>query len=136
MKIPKRAFVFLRHGETEFNLEGRFQGRLDVPLNDTGTAQAQSAVSILADQKISRIVSSPARRVRETIQPFLDSINVPLHVEDDLMEFFFGSFEGRKMTTIRQELGVNEEVSWLSILPHDAECWSEFSTKVCSAVER
>ena len=43
MPIPKRSFYFLRHGQTDWNAEGRFQGHADVPLNEVGLAQAELA---------------------------------------------------------------------------------------------
>ena len=58
--IPKRPFYFLRHGQTDWNLEGRYQGHSDIPLNATGIAQAQAAAESLGDVPIGRIVSSSA----------------------------------------------------------------------------
>ena len=56
--IPKRPFYFLRHGETDWNFEGRYQGQSDIPLNATGIAQAHAAADRLARVPIDRIVSS------------------------------------------------------------------------------
>jgi len=136
MHLPKREFIFLRHGETAYNREGRFQGRIDVPLNSAGVAQAESAADVLAKRQISRVVSSPARRVLQTVQQFLQAEEIPLHIEDDLMEFFVGGFEGKQVADIRQEHGLDRAESWLSVLPDDAERWSEFVSRVCSAVAR
>ena len=136
MNLPEREFFFLRHGETEYNREGRFQGRTDVPLNRTGIAQAESAASALAALNISRIVSSPAQRVLQTVQPLLQIDDIPLHREEHLMEFFVGSFEGMLVAEIRREHGLGEWESWQSILPDDADVWHEFVPRVCSAVWR
>jgi broad specificity phosphatase PhoE len=136
MNLPKRAFFFLRHGETVYNREGRFQGRINVPLNSAGVAQAESAASVLAGRHFSRIVSSPAQRVLQTVQPLTQTDAVPLHIEDHLMEFFVGSFEGKLIAEIREEHSLGGSDSWLSILPADAERWHEFESRVCSAVAR
>lgn len=136
MTLPKHEFVFLRHGQTEYNRERRFQGHRDVPLNDRGVAQAASAAGLLAKRQISRIVASPARRVQQTIEPLLQASQLPMHIEDDLIEFFVGSFEGRLIADIRQEYGLDEEASLWSILPDDAERWSGFVSRVVSAVAR
>jgi broad specificity phosphatase PhoE len=134
MHLPEREFFFLRHGETEYNREGRFQGHIDVPLNSAGFAQAESAVDVLSERKISRVVSSPARRVLQTVQPFMQADEIPLHIEDDLMEFFVGGFEGQLVADVRQAHGLDRGKSWLTVLPDDAECWREFVSRVCSAV--
>ena len=134
MILPKHEFVFLRHGQTEYNREGRFQGHLDVPLNDRGAAQAASAADLLVERKISRIVASPARRVQETIAPLLQASQLPLHIEDDLMEFFVGSFEGRLLADIRHEHSLNDDASLWSVMPDDAERWPEFVSRAVTAV--
>ena len=60
--------VLWRHGETDHKVAGRVQGRVDVPLNATGTAQAVQAARALAALRPSRIVSSPLARARATAQ--------------------------------------------------------------------
>ena len=60
MPVPKRKFLFLRHGQTDWNLQGRFQGHSDIPLNETGLAQARLAAERLSGQGIELIISSPA----------------------------------------------------------------------------
>lgn len=132
----RHEFVFLRHGETQLNLERRFQGRQDVPLNSTGLSQARSAADILAGQKIGRIVASPARRVQQTVEPLVDSAGIPLHTDENLMEFFVGAFEGRLHDEVFAEKNWALGQSWLSILPGDADNWDEFVARVCSAVAR
>ena len=62
----KRAF--LRHGQTEWNREGRMQGTSDIPLNDTGRAQAREAAEHLGHGDWDEIVSSPLVRARETAE--------------------------------------------------------------------
>ena len=44
MYLPERSFIFLRHAQTAYNREGRFQGKIEVPLNDKGFKQAEAAV--------------------------------------------------------------------------------------------
>ena len=117
------------------NLERRFQGSIDVPLNDAGMAQAKEAARVLSAYKISRIISSPASRVLQTAS-FIASIETTVHVEKDLMELHVGSFEGRCIETIRKEHGLGEHESFLSILPEDADKWHEFVPRVCAAVQR
>ncbi len=134
MQLPKRAFVFLRHGETIYNLEGRLQGRVDVPLNETGSAQAEAAVELLKSQPISRIVSSPAIRVLQTVRPFAEASGIPVQFDSGLLEYFVGSFEGKRISEIHETHKLEGPASWLSVMPDDAEVWPEFVSRVCSAV--
>lgn len=136
MDLPNREFFFLRHGETEYNRSGRFQGQIDVPLNSVGIEQAHAAVRPLVERQIVRIVSSPAQRVLQTIRPLLAADSIPLHIDNDLMEMSVGSFEGRDIAAVRHEHGLGPGDSWLAVLPDDAEVWDEFSLRVCSAVSR
>jgi broad specificity phosphatase PhoE len=136
MRLPDRTFYFLRHGETHFNREGRFQGRLDVPLNELGISQARNAARILATESLSRIVCSPANRVIQTASIVAESSGIPLDVEPDLMEFFVGSFEGKRVDTLRRDHGIGPHDSILTILPDDADDWEQFVVTVTAAVTR
>ena len=60
MPIPKRDFYFLRHGQTDWNAEGRFQGHSDIPLNALGLSQAREAALALAACPIDRRGGEPA----------------------------------------------------------------------------
>jgi broad specificity phosphatase PhoE len=133
---PVHGFYFVRHGETAFNRQGRFQGRIDVPLNETGIEQARAAARTLTGHRFSRIVSSPAQRVLQTASFIAEASNVPVHVDDDLMEFYVGSFEGQCIAEIRKAYGLAERDSLLSILPTDADKWQDFAPRVCAAVKR
>jgi probable phosphoglycerate mutase len=64
--IPPRRFYFLRHGQTDWNREGRYQGTSNVPLNATGIAQARAAAELLARVKVDRIIASPLFRALKT----------------------------------------------------------------------
>ena len=66
MPIPPRTFYFLRHGETDWNAEGRFQGHSDIPLNAQGLTQAHAAAQVMATCSIDLIVASPLIRALKT----------------------------------------------------------------------
>ena len=69
-------FFFVRHGETDWNLENRFQGQNDIPLNDTGRKQATEAVDILTTLGIDMIFCSQLSRARETSSIFAQKLPV------------------------------------------------------------
>ena len=95
--LPARAFWFLRHGETDWNAQGRSQGRTDVPLNPTGIAQAQAAAALLRHRGIAAIVSSPLSRARDTADVVAAALGQPVTVITELQEVSFGANEGRAM---------------------------------------
>ena len=95
--------LLVRHGETEWNRASRFQGGIDVPLNDHGRGQAQQAAEFLKDVKIDFAVSSTMLRPKETAQIILASHpNIPLNLQEDLQEISHGLWEGKLEAEIKQ----------------------------------
>jgi len=90
-----RHLFLARHGETDWNLAGRWQGHTDVPLNATGRAQAATLADRLRGQGIGAVVSSDLARARCTAEIVAGALGVPLaHLDPDLREQRFGRFEG------------------------------------------
>jgi probable phosphoglycerate mutase len=94
-----RRLVFLtRHGQTDWNVEGRWQGHTDIPLNDAGRAQARAlaeALRVAGPPVLSGLVSSDLCRASETAQIVGESLGVKVsYVDADLRERMFGIFEG------------------------------------------
>ena len=87
----------MRHGETDWNAEGRSQGRTDVPLNPAGVAQAHAAAALLRGRGIASIVSSPLRRARDTAEIVAAGLELPVALLPDLQEVSFGANEGQAM---------------------------------------
>lgn len=86
--------IVWRHGRTEWNATGRFQGQADVPLDELGRVQAKRAAPVLAELKPSVIVSSDLTRARETAGELLALTGLPLRTDTRLREIHVGSWEG------------------------------------------
>lgn len=92
---PLRHVLLARHGETDWNLAGRWQGHTDVPLNATGRAQAAALAERLRGEGIAAVVASDLSRARHTAEIVAAALGVPLaFVDPDLREQRFGRFEG------------------------------------------
>ena len=82
----------VRHGQTDWNREGRIQGGTDKPLNATGREQAATLGRTLADVRIDAVYTSSHQRARQTAEVFEG--RAPIRAMDELRERFFGKFEG------------------------------------------
>ncbi len=89
-------YIYLmRHGQTDWNIVHRMQGRSDIPLNATGLRQARQAAAGMNKLPIDRILTSPLRRTRQTAQAVAAGRGVPVLVEETLIEMGFGDLEGK-----------------------------------------
>ncbi|WP_413199947.1 histidine phosphatase family protein [Nostoc piscinale] len=96
--------LLVRHGETEWNRQTRFQGQIDVPLNDNGRNQAQKAGEFLKDVAIDFAVSSSMQRPKETAEIILrQHPSIQLDLQDGLREISHGLWEGKLEKEIEQE---------------------------------
>jgi probable phosphoglycerate mutase len=96
--------VLIRHGETEWTLSGRHTGRTDVPLTSDGEGRARALGAALADEKFTLVMTSPLQRARRTAQ--LAGLH-PLEVDDDLLEWDYGGYEGLTTDEIKAESGAS-----------------------------
>lgn len=83
-----------RHGETVWNAEGRYQGRLDSPLTDTGRAQARSTAETMRGRGVERLLCSPLGRARATARVVERATGVAAEIDADLAESDIGRWEG------------------------------------------
>jgi probable phosphoglycerate mutase len=90
----------VRHGETEWSRSGQHTGRTDIPLTDAGRAAATKVGAALAGHPFALVLSSPYSRARDTaaLAGFADPV-----IDDDLREWDYGDYEGRKTLEIREE---------------------------------
>jgi broad specificity phosphatase PhoE len=95
-----------RHAETTWNLAGRYQGRRESALSALGIQQGFALAGALAsaDPPPARIIASPMQRTRATAAFVADRLNVPLEIDDALIEIAHGTWEGR----LRDEIAAND----------------------------
>lgn len=120
MKSVIQLYVF-RHGETDWNREGRFQGHLDVPLNETGREQARELVPKLRASAIEAVLSSDLSRAQETGRIVAEGLGVPMHIDERLREAHLGQAQGLTHTEISARFGDELIHRWRSYLPTDAD---------------
>ena len=84
----------IRHGETQWNVSRRFQGRSDIPLNDEGRRLARITAEALAEVPFARIYTSPLKRARETAELIKGERDIPVILDERIIEIGFGVYEG------------------------------------------
>jgi broad specificity phosphatase PhoE len=90
----KKTVVLFRHGQTDWNKDGRVQGQIDIPLNDTGYQQAQELAERLVGLKLEIIISSDLQRAGMTGDIVARYNAIPIHYDPRLREAHFGNFQG------------------------------------------
>ena len=110
-------FLFIRHGETDWNRQQRFQGQIDVPLNAAGLAQALRLAERLRTTPADVLVTSPLQRARQTAEVLGSAWQVPVQVVPDLREQGFGILEGLEVAAV-PEL---HPALWSQWLVHQAD---------------
>ncbi len=100
---PGRRVVIWRHGQTEWNVEGRFQGQTDVPLDAVGRDQARRAARLLAALRPHSIVSSDLSRTAETARELSALTGLPVELDDGLRETYAGTWQGLTDDEIRKK---------------------------------
>ena len=127
--IIRKPFYYIRHGQTDWNVERRFQGSMDIPLNETGIAQAHAAKDMLRDLPITDIYSSTLQRARVTADIVNEGLNLPITGLDGLQECRFGVYEGQLSPT----KGFSED--WKNgMTPEKAETYIDFTARVFAAI--
>ncbi len=99
------SIYLIRHGQTAWNLEKRFQGQADIPLNEDGKAQAAAVAAWLDNRDVTfdTIYTSDLERARETAQIIGQHLGVTPRIEHNLRELNCGSWEGLQADDIRRD---------------------------------
>ncbi len=128
--------VLWRHGQTRWNLEDRFQGHTDVPLDGTGRGQAERAARLLAALEPSAIACSDLVRARDTAEELARLTRVPVREDARLRETFGGTWQGLTVGEIR-DLDDEAYALWRSgadVPAGGAETRTDVATRVRAAV--
>lgn len=112
-----KTVVLIRHGETDWNAERRWQGHSDVPLNANGLAQAEALASQLKSVGVEEVVTSDLARALETGRIVSQHLGVPFHSSAEIRELNLGLVEGRFADEVLSLLGQEVIDEWSSIRP-------------------
>lgn len=117
----KKDFYLFRHGQTDMNLAGRWQGcGIDLPLNATGREQAAELAAELKSAGLEVIFSSPLKRAVETAEIVSEVLDVPVRIENGLIEGCFGEAEGKTKQEINDLFPATAE-QWHSLEPESMD---------------
>jgi len=92
----------IRHGQTEWNRQERFRGRIDIPLNDAGQAQALAVANYLKTETIAAVYSSPLQRAVETARPVAEIHHLQTVILPGLIDIHYGQWQGRTPAEMRE----------------------------------
>lgn len=99
----KTTIYLTRHGQTEWNIEKRLQGRGNSPLTKSGIERAEELAERLKTLPIDIIYTSPLERAAQTAHLLRGEKDIPIIVHEDLVEMSFGIYEGRKIDELAKE---------------------------------
>ena len=138
--MPWAVLYFVRHGETDWNVEGRLQGQTDTPLNDRGLAQGEEAGrrlrTLVADPARLDYVASPLERTRSTMERLRRTLDLDpgaYRLDDRLKEISFGAWEGLTWREVRARdpagAAGRERCKW-SFVPPGGESYAMLRERV------
>jgi broad specificity phosphatase PhoE len=131
-------FILIRHGQTDWNVIGRYQGQADPPLNQRGLEQARHLAQELESVQLDRLVSSPLLRALQTAQVIAEHLNIPLQTEPRLREIHQGDWQTRLRAEIEDlypELFKAWETEPWQITPPGGESLQQVQERVFRAMD-
>jgi probable phosphoglycerate mutase len=131
--------ILIRHGETDWNRELRFQGHVDVALNAVGLEQARRLAARMAAEKASGLYCSDLQRARQTAEPIARELALGEVADAQLREQCFGIVDGMSVDDIQQQ----HPEAWAGFLKFDenfsmpqGESTRQFHARVMDAIHR
>jgi probable phosphoglycerate mutase len=131
------TIVLVRHGETDWNRDNRFQGHADPPLNDNGRAQARALATELRPLGFAVAYTSPLRRAAETAAILAEELHLEARPDESLKEVDVGSWSGLTRTEVEERFPQGF-ARWLEY-GHgwdDGETYDELGSRVVSGLIR
>ncbi|MCJ7666301.1 MAG: alpha-ribazole phosphatase [Actinobacteria bacterium] len=129
----------IRHGQTSWNVEGRYQGDHDIELNQVGIKQAKLAAKYLSKVEFSNIYSSPLKRTLYTAEAIKGRRDLRVEVREDLKEMNFGRWEGMKFLEIARQYHQDYQ-DWLedpyNNRPTGGENFREITARATAGIDR
>ena len=95
--------ILIRHGETDWNTQQIFRGRVDVPLNEVGLTQAKAVGVSLKDVQIDAVYSSPLSRAIETAKVLAESRGLKIELVEGFIDINFGKWQGILHNKVKEE---------------------------------
>jgi len=137
MTTAERLLYVVRHGATDWNQSGRIQGHMDIPLNETGRAQARLASIRLAVGRATALYSSDLLRAYETAQIIGQATGLGVVQKPGLREINFGVWQGLSSPQIRErdpDVYAARRANPYDVAPAGAETWRHFYDRAMQAV--
>ncbi len=130
----------VRHGETDWNRQGLYQGQADIPLNETGLAQARETAAALARarQKFAAIYASPLMRARQTAEEGARRLGLEVRIEDRLREIHQGEWQGRNYAAVVAQFNLQpraEPMEMWQMRAPGGESVAEVAVRMASAAD-
>jgi broad specificity phosphatase PhoE len=127
------TLVLVRHGETDWNRERRFQGHADMPLNDVGRRQAHELAGALREETLGAVYTSPLQRASETARIVAAALGLEARELEALREIDVGDWQGMTVDEVKTRFPELAEVAWRSGWPN-GETHDELGARVLPAL--
>jgi alpha-ribazole phosphatase len=135
---PSIRLLLARHGQTDWNVQHRYQGQSDTFLNDTGQAQAAALARRLAGEQIDAIYASDLKRAWATAGAVGGALNLATRPEPGLREIYFGNWEGLTHQEIASRYP-GAHAAWIADpenAPHGGESLSQVAARLDGVLAR
>ncbi len=132
-------FYIVRHGQTEFNVQKRLQGRMDSPLTEKGRENAAALGRYLFDVDFELVLASPSKRAQTTAELICSGRDISVQTEKDMREINLSSWEGRKKEELIKEFPEESDMFWNKphlYKPQEGDTYYDVQERAINAIKR